>query len=113
MKKCPYCVEEIQDEAVKCRHCGQSLVSPRVRELSSRWASITQFERDEEWANLDSQQQRELTLALDEQATRRPPPAPTRLVELPTKRKTSPAAWGCLILIVLGVALGLPSSNQR
>ena len=40
MKKCPFCAEVIQDDAIKCKHCGEFLdtsSSPRFAEEKIQW----------------------------------------------------------------------------
>lgn len=46
MKKCPFCAEQIQDEAIKCKHCGEFIdesIKRKLEEIRIRWYFRTSF----------------------------------------------------------------------
>ena len=44
--KCPFCAEDIKDEAVKCKHCGEFLIDHKLKsrkETEEKWYFKTSF----------------------------------------------------------------------
>ena len=49
MKKCPYCAEEIQDEAIKCKHCGEMLTKKELPKKIAATCPQCSKEYDNSW----------------------------------------------------------------
>ena len=75
MKKCPFCAEEIQSEAIKCRYCGEWLDTKPITDVGVQQASQETLRGQDDSQHEEAPQQAE-----------EPPPVPSHVSAV--KKKT-------------------------
>ncbi|RLE17760.1 MAG: hypothetical protein DRJ65_22335 [Acidobacteria bacterium] len=72
LKKCPACAEEVQEAALKCRHCGSLLISTEWKQIVVKWRQLPESDRARYWEDLTSED-RETLRAVHEILPSNPP----------------------------------------
>jgi hypothetical protein len=72
IRRCPACAEEIQAAAVRCRHCGSSVMDSGWKGLLTDYSAATADHREHLWLALDDSQRSYLSTLLAQ-----PPSVPT------------------------------------
>ncbi|MDA2935189.1 zinc ribbon domain-containing protein [Acidobacteria bacterium AH-259-D05] len=119
-KKCPFCAEEIQEEAIKCKHCGEELHTTRAQwaELASSYRKLAPSAQKSKWNQLTDEQR---TYLKDHFGVEAPPPsvevAPTSR-PLSTNSSTNNSARRVVFafvvsIIVISLGVGLYRTYEK